>query len=163
VKGRCRRGEAPAREGKIMIKTIVRLGVVLLFGVASALAGATTAGADPGGSKQSFQVTVDCDNGATYQLILIGNGEFAAGHDSASNSIIVPTAIGSFHGVLTDAEGNVIDEFTDPPATKGNATKDRATSAECTFEFDQTFTDPELGIVHFHGEGSVTVFVTPVR
>jgi hypothetical protein len=146
-----------------MVKTLVRLVVVLAFGAGSALGMATTAAADPGGSKQAFQVALDCDNGATYQLILIGNGEFAAGHDSASNSIIVPTAIGSFHGVLTDAEGNVIDEFTDPPAVKGNSTKDRATSAECTFEFDNTFTDPELGVVHFHGEGSVTVFVTPAR
>jgi hypothetical protein len=144
-----------------MIKTIVRLGVVLVFGAASALAAASTAGADPGGSPRSFQVALVCDNGVTYQLILNGNGEFAVGHDSASNSIVVPTAFGPFHGVLTDAEGNVVDEFTDPAATKGSSTKDRATSAACTFEIDDTFTDPELGVVHFHGEGSATVFVTP--
>ena len=146
-----------------MTRTIVRLAVVLAFGAGSALGVASSAGADPGGSPRSFQVPLVCDNGTTYQLILNGNGQFAPGHDSASNSIIVPTAFGPFHGVVTDADGNVLDEFTDPAVSKGNSTKDRGTSTECTFEIDDTFTDPELGVLHFHGEGSATVFVTPAR
>lgn len=144
-----------------MIRTIVRLTVVLALGAGSALGVATIAGADPGGAPGSFRVPLVCDNGATYQLILNGNGAFAVGHDSASNSIIIPTAFGPFHGVVTDADGNVVDEFTDPAVAKGNSTKERGTSAECTFELDDTVTDPDLGVLHFHGEGSATVFVTP--
>jgi hypothetical protein len=147
----------------VMIRNIVRLGVVLAFGAGSALGVATVAGADPGGAPGSFQVPLVCDNGATYQLILNGNGEFAVGHDSASNSTIIPTAFGPFHGVVTDAAGNVVEEFTDPAIAKGNSTKDRGTSTDCTFELDDTFTDPDLGVLHFHGEGSATVFVTPAN
>ncbi|WP_410790521.1 hypothetical protein [Kribbella sp. C-35] len=146
-----------------MIRNIVRLGVVLGFGAGSALGVATVAGADPGGAPGSFQVSAVCDNGATYQLILNGNGAFSVGHDSASNSNIIPTALGPFHGVVTDAAGNVVEEFTDPAIAKGNSTKDRGTSTDCTVTLDDTFTDPDLGVLHFHGDGSATVFVTPAN
>ncbi|MEI8406370.1 MULTISPECIES: hypothetical protein [unclassified Kribbella] len=146
-----------------MLRFVVRLGAVLVLGAASVLGVGAIAGADPGGSPRSFEVLLVCDNGESYELILNGNGEFAVGHDSASDSIIVPTAFGPFHGVLTDAAGNVVDEFTDPAVAKGNSTKDRGTSTECTFEFDETFTDPVLGVLHFHGEGTATVFVTPAN
>lgn len=146
-----------------MKRTIGRIVTSLAFTTASVLSVAGIANADPVGSPTSFVVQLACDNGADYEVIVSGNGAFAVAHDLASNSILVPTGFGEFHGVLTDAEGNVVDEFTDPPVAKGNATRDRATSATCTFEVEETFTVPELGLVTLRGEGSVIGFVTPAR
>jgi len=145
-----------------MSRIFSRTVTCLVLGAASALVVASSAGADPGRAPGSFEVPLVCDNGSSYVVVLNGNGEFTVGHDTASNSIVVPTAFGPFHGVITDDAGNVVDEFTDPALTKGSSTKDRGTSTSCTFEFNETFTDPELGVLHFHGEGSVVVFVTPV-
>jgi hypothetical protein len=145
-----------------MSRIFSRTVTCLALGAASALVVASSASADPGRAPGSFEVSLVCDNGSTYELVLNGNGEFAVGHDTASNSIVVPTSFGPFHGVITDDAGNVVEEFTDPALTKGSSTKVRATSTSCTFEFAETFTDPELGVLHFQGEGSAVVFVTPV-
>ncbi len=146
-----------------MSKIIGRTVMAMALGAASVLAAAGSASADPTGAPNSFQVPLECDNGSSYTVVLNGNGEFTAAHDLASNSTLIPTAFGPFHGTLTDDAGNVVAEFTDPAVAKGSSTKDRATSVSCTFVIDDTFTDPELGLVHFHGEGSVEGFVTPVR
>jgi hypothetical protein len=57
-----------------------------------------------------------------------------------------------------------IDQFTDPPMVKGNSGNlARATTTSCTFTFTDSFEDPDLGLLTFTGDGSVTGFVTPVR
>ena len=143
--------------------TVFRLAAVAGLGAASVLGGVGTAVADPGRAPNSFEVPLVCDDGASYEVVVNGNGDFGVGHDTASNAMLIPTAFGPFHGVITDAEGNVLDEFTDPPLIKGNATKDRATSVSCTYVLDDTFTDPEFGELHFQGEGSVVGFSTPAH
>ena len=69
-------------------------------------------------------------------------------------------------GTVTIADtGEVIDEFTDPAeAWKGTATKDRRTSASCTYATSFEFYDEELEqdlIVYF--TGTVDGFSTPAR
>ena len=135
---------------------------LLVAGVALAttLGSASAASADPKGEV----VPLVCDNGNTYQAAVNGNGAFTPAHDLASTSMLVPTSFGEFHGTLTDSDGNVIEEFVDPPTTKGNSGKRaRATTTSCTFSFTESFDDPDLGPVTFSAEGSVTGFVTPVR
>ena len=128
--------------------------------IATSLVGASAASADPKG--ETFPVV--CDNGVTYEVTINGNGEFTPAHDSTSNSILVPTAFGELHGTITDANGNVIDEFVDPAAFKGRSDKQtRATTTACTFTITDSFDDPDLGPVTFTGVGSVTGFITPVR
>ena len=103
-------------------------------------------------------------NGVTYQVTVNGNGAFTPAHDIASTSILVPTAFGETHGVITDSNGNVIDQFTDPPVVKGNSgNQARATMASCTFTITDSFEDPQLGVLTVTVEGSVGGFVTPVR
>ncbi|MFI7060646.1 hypothetical protein ACIBL3_06665 [Kribbella sp. NPDC050124] len=138
-----------------------RMIAVAALGVASVWPMAGIANADPIGSSRTLLVELHCDNGSTYDVVVAGNGLFTPAHDLASSSILVPTSFGEFHGVITDAEGNVVEEFTDPAVFKGSATKDRATSVTCTFEVEQTFEIPELGVVTLTGDGSVTGFVTP--
>jgi hypothetical protein len=106
---------------------------------------------------------VVCDNGVTYLVTVNGNGDFTPAHDVASTSILVPTAFGAFQGTLVDADGMVIDEFTGLPSVKGSASKDRATTTSCIYTINETFDDPDLGMVTVTGTGSVTGFVTPLR
>jgi hypothetical protein len=140
-----------------------RMVAVVALGVASVWPLAGVASADPIGSPRSFVEDIHCDNGVTYDVVVTGAGVFTPAHDLASNTIVVPTSFGEFHGVLTDAEGNVIEEFTDPGMFKGSATKARGTSVTCTFDFEDTFEDPVLGVVTFSGSGTVTGFVTPAN
>jgi hypothetical protein len=128
--------------------------------IAATLGSASAASADPKGEP----VPVTCDNGVTYEVAVNGNGAFTPGHDLASTTILVPTSFGEFHGTVTDSDGNVIDEFVDPPMTKGSSgNQARATTTSCTLTITEIFDDPELGTLTFTGEGSVTGFVTPVR
>jgi hypothetical protein len=128
--------------------------------VAGSLGTAGTASADPSGPP----IPVVCDNGVTYQATVNGNGVFTPAHDIASTSILVPTAFGEFHGTVTDSDGNVIDQFSDPPVVKGNSGNHaRTTTTSCTFTLTESFEDPGLGLLTLTVEGSVTGFVTPVR
>jgi hypothetical protein len=131
------------------------------LGVAAALSFAGPASADPKGEV----IQLDCDNGTTYWVAVqeSGNGAWSPGHDTNSTGTLIPTTFGEFHGVVTDSTGEVIDEFTDPPMIKGSATKPRSTSVHCTYEVTDQFEDPDLGLLTFHGTGSVDAFVTPVR
>jgi hypothetical protein len=137
---------------------LARSGLVLLSTAALALTGAAPAGADP---AHGFPVPLDCDNGVTYAAVVSGNGEFTPAHDTASNTILVPTSFGEFSGTVTDSSGTVIDSFTDPAVSKGASNRARATSVTCTFSFTETFEDPELGLLTFNGSGSVSGFSTP--
>jgi len=130
------------------------------LGLATALCLAAPASADPKGPL--FQVS--CENGVTYWITANGNGAFTPGHDSNSNSILIPTSFTTFHGEITDSTGTVIDSFDDPPAVKGMSGKNvRRTTTSCTFVFVEHFTDPELGELTFTGTGGVTGFITPLR
>ena len=130
------------------------------IGLAIPLAGAGVAAADP---PRGDIFPVVCDNGSTYQVIGTGNGAFTPAHDLASTSMLIPTAFGEFHATVTDNQGNVIQEETEPPAIKGNSGHRRATTTSCTFTISDSFEDPDLGLLTFTVEGSVTGFVTPVR
>jgi hypothetical protein len=141
------------------MRTRTALLVTVLL-IAGSVGGASAAWADPKGAP----VPVVCDNGKTYQVTVNGNGAFTPAHDLASTTILVPTAFGEFHGTVTDSSGNVIDEFTDPPMTKGSSdSQQRATTTACTYVVTDTFQDPDLGTLTFTGMGTVTGFVTPVR
>jgi hypothetical protein len=129
--------------------------------IAASLGSAVSASADP---HRGDVVPVVCDNGVTYEVAVNGNGAFTPAHDLASTTILVPTAFGEFRGTVTDSDGNVIDEFVDPPMTKGSSGNHaRATTTSCTYTITDSFDDPELGLLTFTGEGSVTGFVTPVH
>ena len=140
----------------------IRSGVLIASAATLVAVGASPVPADPGG-KNSFPLTLVCDDGNTYSVVVSGNGEFTPAHDTASNRTFIPTSFGPFHGVVTDSSGTVIDEFTDPAVFKGKSNKPRRTSITCTFEVHEVFEDPELGELTFDGEGSVTGFRTPAR
>lgn len=146
-----------------MIRTPVRIAAIAAMAAASVLGSVGTATADPVNAPESELVPLVCTDGTTYTVVVNGNGDFTPGHDADSTAMLIPTGFGPFHGVITDEDGNVVDEFTDPAVSKGSSTKPRGTATHCTFSFTETFTIPELGLVTFHGTGSVDGFVTPVH
>ena len=124
---------------------------------------AVAASADPQGD--SFDVV--CDNGHTYPVTTNGNGEFTPAHDTSSTSVLVPTSFHGFSFTITDADGHVVDSFTDDSVeSKGRSEKPRRTMTTCTYSATETFEDPEhpeLGLLTATFSGGVTGFVTPVR
>ena len=124
--------------------------------VAAMLGSAGAASADPKGQP----VTITCDNGSTYEAVLFSNGEWSPALDTASTSVLIPLTIGPSHVVVTDAEGNVIQDVVDPSVSvKGKAVNHHAAATSCTFLIEGP-TD-EGGTLHI--EGSVVGLVTPVR
>jgi hypothetical protein len=122
----------------------------LVLGIAAA-----PATADP---KKGELVPLDCDNGQTYSAYVNGNGEFTPAHDADSNSMLIPTSFGEFHGTVTDSQGNVVDEFTEPGAAKGKSASGKKDLITCEFSFEGT----EDGLT-FKGGGTVTGFITPSK
>jgi len=59
---------------------------------------------------------------------------------------------------VRDADGNVVDTFTEPASTKGQSAKGVKNPVRCTFEF----TEQSDGFT-FTGSGSVVVRITPSR
>src|SRR5687767_8501399 len=92
------------------------LGMLVAAGLTLAVA-AGPAGADP----VQETIPLDCDNGVSYTAVVNGNGDFTPARDADSNSVLIPLAFGDFSGTVTDAQGNVVDSFTDPGIAKGQS------------------------------------------
>jgi hypothetical protein len=128
-------------------------------GLALVLPGA--AHADPSGPRSdAFDLTCD---GTTYAVAVAGNGLFTPAHDTDSTTVFVPTMFGETTVTVALAEtGEVIDEFTDAPAAKGQAHRQRSTSMSCVyttvFEFHDEELDEDLLVTVV---GSVDGFSTP--
>lgn len=150
-----------------MVRFIGRAAAVVAVTVLGVLGGVGAASADPGNAPGTSEVPLVCNDGNSYTVIVNGRGAFTPGHDVGSNTILVPTMFGPFHGVVTQVStGTVLDDFTEPAVAKGSSTKTRATSVSCTYTIEQTGVDPafpELGPLHFVGNGSVIGFTTPAH
>jgi predicted metal-dependent enzyme (double-stranded beta helix superfamily) len=129
--------------------------------VAAAMwASAGTASADP---TKAQTLTLVCDNGHTYTVVVNSSGAWSPAHDVNSTSTLIALSFGETTGTVTDANGQVVDSFSEPATVKGSASSHvRGTTAACTYTSDDTFVDPDLGPLHVHVDGSVVGFVTPV-
>lgn len=130
---------------------------------------AGTAGADPSNAKSAFPVPLVCDNGQTYDVVTnSGNSSvqtFSPAHDLNSSSVLIPISFGEFSGTLTNSNGDIVDQFTEPGSTKGRARAAGNTPVHCTFTIAETFviTEPggdlPPGTYTVNGTGSVTGFI----
>ena len=94
--------------------------------MAASLAGAGAAAADP---TKAQTLTLACDNGSTYTVVVNSSGAWSPAHDVNSTATLIPVSFGEVHGTVTDANGSVVDEFTDPAMVKGRSgSQHRATS-----------------------------------
>jgi hypothetical protein len=118
----------------------------------------TPAGADPTGAKNASVFDLVCDDGTTTEIVVNGNGNWTPGHDLGSNAIFVPVSFGEVTGTVTDTEGDVVDTFTEPPATKGSG---KHADLQCMFSGTFSFPDPDLGLLTVTVSGDVAGFRTP--
>jgi len=130
--------------------------------LAALFATAQVASADPINAPGAIPISVACNNGHVYSVVVNGNGSWTPAHDVNGTTTLIPLAFGEQVLTETDANGNVIEQTTTPPSSKGAGTSNgtRATKTSCTFSGSQT--DPESGHT-FTITGSVTGFVTPAR
>ena len=110
-------------------------------------------------SPNAFFVTLTCGT-ESFDIVVIGQGNWTVAHDVDSKRVFHPTAFPSFEGVVTDAEGNVIDVISEPPFEKKNVPNNKAPILSCSFSVN--FTDPETG-ESFSGTGTVEGYFTPFR
>jgi hypothetical protein len=119
------------------------------------MAGPATAASD----KQTIPLV--CDNGHSYSVEVNGNGDFTPARDLASTAVFVPDAFGPFTGEIRDAQGQLVDSFTDPATVKGSGKQ--KTNITCTYTFSQVSdgSDPSFPAGYtFSGSGTVTGKIT---
>ena len=132
----------------------------LAVGLAATLV-PSQAGADP---KAGETFALVCDNGTTYQATSNGNGEFTPAHDLGGTGVFVPVSFGTFSGTIRNAQGQVVDSFTEPGTSKGQSAKGLSNPVTCTFSFSEVSdgSDPEFPAgFTFSGSGSATVRLAP--
>jgi hypothetical protein len=112
-----------------------RLASALAMTVLSAALVGGTAAAAPVNAPNALQLTLDCGEAGTFDVVVNGNGRFAPGH-IVGGGVLIPVAFGETTFTLTDPEGNVLVEETEPAVAKGSgkAKRNRAL-LECSFDF----------------------------
>jgi len=141
------------------MRTITRrlASALAITALSAALAGGTALAA-PVEAPNAETIALDCGEAGTVDVVTNGNGEWTPGHLLDGNGVLVPLSFGEFTGVVRDAEGNVIDEFTEPATSKGRARARGRERVTCTF----TLTFTEDGITATV-TGSVTGFMAGPR
>jgi hypothetical protein len=137
---------------------IRRLASVLAIAALSTAVVAAAAPAAPVNAPNAQEFTLDCGDAGTLVVVVNGNGPFTPGHLVDGPGVGIPVAFGEATIVVRDAEGNVIDEFTEPGTTKGRA---RARGRErVTCAFTDSFTEDGVTVTI---SGSVTAILSGPR
>ena len=129
---------------------------------------ASAASADPVNTPHPQILYVTCGE-QTFVVAGNGNGNWTPVHDTASNSVFIPTSLGNFVGVAYAADGTtVVGGFSDPSFTTRNVGPKNAPRLECSFTTGLQYVglgnDPEApDAVYESFSGDGTLFVTPVR
>jgi hypothetical protein len=124
-----------------MRRTIRRFASLLAITAIAAALPAGTAAAAPVNAPNAQIVALDCGDAGTFDVVVNGSGAWSPGHLLDGQGVVIPVAFGEETVTVRDAEGTVVDEFTNPAMTKGNG-KARArnrTPVECTYSL--SFTD----------------------
>jgi len=138
-----------------MRSIVRRLASLLAVTALAAGVAAGAASAAPSNAPNATEVTLECGGAGTFDVVVNGNGEWTPGHLLAGNGVVVPLSFGEQTGTVRDAEGNVVDQFTEPAMTKGRARANGRRRVTCTFS--ATF-EQEGDTVTV--TGSVTGFLT---
>ena len=120
------------------------------------LAGAAVAGPINSQSPNSFIVALSCDNGDSFDVIAVG-GDWSPGHIIGQQRVFHVLAFPTFSGTLTDPEGNVVDQFSDPARFRGQGNVPTSATGVTTCSFTLEF--QEDGFT-FTGVGTVTGYIT---
>lgn len=134
-------------------RTFLRLGVTLAAMLAASV-GAPGALAAPNNAN-TIMLDVACSDGHDYSITLLEiTPDQAAAHIVGSTSVLIPSAF-QWHLVVTDAEGNVLDETTSPLEMVHGRSVDRLDTLECTFTQFAHHDFPDVGPVTIQLSGTV--------
>jgi hypothetical protein len=142
-----------------VVRKITLGAVALVTAVGGSVLGAGPAASHEGSHKSTFPL--DCGEAGMFVVESNGNGAFTSARDVNSTRVLVPIAFGDFTGTIMDADGNIVDEFTEPGETKGSGKQ--KSNATCTFTFTEVSdgSDPEFPAgFSFTGSGSALVKIT---
>lgn len=138
-------------------RTILTIAATLAATLAAS-AGAAPALAAPHNAN-TFTLDLACSDGHDYSITLLETTpEQPAVHIVGTTSVLVPTAF-QWHVVVTDAEGNVLDETTSPPETVHGKSVDQLDTTECTFTQFAYHDFPDVGPVTIKVEGTVWAYL----
>lgn len=101
---------------------------------------------------------VSCDNGQSYVVDVMGNGDFTPAHIKGSTRVFVPHQFGETTAELRDADGNLVDTFTEPASVQGSGKQKGDLTCTFSFFFSSDGSDPEgppAGYT-FSGTGTAT-------
>lgn len=138
-----------------MRSIVRRLASVLAIAALGAGFTAVPVSAAPSNAPNATVVTLDCGGAGTFDVVVNGNGEWSPGHLLAGNGVVIPVSFGEETITVRDAEGNVVDQFTEPATTKGRARTRGRERVTCGF----TVTFEEDGFTTTV-TGSVTGFMS---
>jgi len=141
-----------------MPSIVRRLATLLAIAALTVALSATAASAAPVNAPNAQEFTLDCGAAGTIEVVVNGNGAFTPGHLLDGPGVLIPVAFGEVTIVVRDAEGNVIDEFTDEGATKGRARARGRERVSCTFT--DSFTEDGTTVTI---SGSVTAILSGPR
>lgn len=128
-----------------LISVLVTLAVAFCAGVG-------TISAAPANAPSADHFEVACSDGATYSIVVNGNGIFSPGHvEAADGTNLIPVALDAV-GVNADGDVLFAESFTKP----GRLTGMNDDLVTCTFT-DVVEEDGQIITIH----ATVTVFITP--
>jgi len=133
------------------------LTIPLLAAPLLALIVAGTALARPGNGAKAMQITLDCDNGQSYEAVVAGKGRWAPAHVVGSKTRIQPTAFLSFEGIHVDEDGVSHDQVMEEPEYRGNG-KTPAKKTIITCDFSVSSMDEKTG-ESFTGTGVIQGYI----
>jgi len=138
-----------------MRNIVRRLASLLAIAVLAAALAAEATSAAPSNAPNATVVALDCGSAGAFDVVVNGNGEWTPGHLLSGNGVVVPLSFGEQTITVRDAEGNIVDQFTEPATAKGRARASGRERVSCTFS--ATFEDNGSTIT---AAGSVTGFMT---
>jgi hypothetical protein len=142
-----------------MRSIIRRLAITVAITALAAALAAGAAPAAPTNAPNATVVTLECGSAGTFDVVVNGNGQWTPGHLLSGNGVVVPLSFGEQSITVRDAEGNVVDEATQPAMSKGHGARARGRE-QVTCNFTATFEDEGLTITV---TGSVTGFIAGPR
>ena len=138
---------------------LVACAVLMLALVSTLASGAVAGGPEKSNSPNVFRTTLVCDS-ESFDIVVVGNGNWTVAHVVDSNLVFHPTAFPSFVGVLRDPQGNIIEEVSDPPSEKKNVpNNNKAPILSCSYNVSFTFPDGST----ISGTGTAEGYFTPFR
>jgi hypothetical protein len=133
--------------------------LMLVCAAVLVLAGAAVAGPINEQSPNSFIVTLNCDNGDSFDAIVVG-ADWSPGHIIGEQGVFHVLAFPTFTGTVTDADGNVVDQFSDPARFRGQGNVPASATDVTTCSFEVEFHEGGFTLTVL---GTVTGYITGAK